>query len=80
MVRNAGKQLYGAVAHVKATNGGLTLRLTREDVADLHDRDHIQPRQVKSGQKYAINCPLRDQEALQLAVELTRRALTKVRS
>jgi len=79
MVRNDGPKKYGAVVYVKPSNGGLTLRLRPEDVADL-DEERIKLRNVASTQKYAVNCPLSDDEAVDLALSLTERALKKVRS
>ncbi|MET9878890.1 hypothetical protein ABZZ36_30290 [Actinacidiphila glaucinigra] len=78
MVRDAGVRRFGAVAYVKATNGGLTLRLTREDVAGL-DEPRIGFRAVRPGHQYVVNCPLRDDEAVQAALRLVRVALAKVR-
>ncbi|MFD3410572.1 hypothetical protein [Streptomyces cyaneofuscatus] len=78
MVRDDGKRRFGAVAYVKPANSGLTLRLTREDVADLAT-DYIQFRDVKAGHQYVVNCPLTSDEAVKWAVQLTHRALAKVR-
>ena len=78
MVRDAGKRRFGAVAYVQATNGGLTLRLTKEDVADLHD-EHIGIRDVKPGHRYVVTCALFDDDASSVALTLTARALAKVR-
>ncbi|MFG2910886.1 hypothetical protein ACGF13_38300 [Kitasatospora sp. NPDC048286] len=78
MVRDAGKRRFGAVAYVNAINAGLTVRLTPEDVDDLDD-PRIELRDVKSGHKYVVNCPLRDDETIDLALQLTSRALEKVR-
>ncbi|MFD8781222.1 hypothetical protein [Kitasatospora sp. NPDC059599] len=78
MVRDAGKRRFGAVAYVSAIHAGLTLRLTPEDVDDLDD-PRIELRDVKGGHKYAVNCPLRDDETVDLALQLTSRALEKVR-
>ncbi|MFB7948957.1 hypothetical protein ACFC6L_29040 [Kitasatospora phosalacinea] len=78
MVRDAGLRRFGAVAYVKAINAGLTLRLVPQDVADVDD-PRIELRDVKAGHKYVVNCPLRDEETLDLALQLTRRALAKVR-
>jgi hypothetical protein len=82
MVRDAGPkpQRYGAVVYVKATNGGLTLRLTEEDVTDLDDDPHIGFRDVRDGHQYVVNCPLRSDSAMKLALSLTERALAKVRA
>ncbi|WEH40663.1 hypothetical protein [Streptomyces sp. AM 2-1-1] len=79
MVRDDGPRRFGAVAYVKPANSGLTLRLTREDVADV-DPDHIQFRDVRAGHQYVVNCPLTSDEAIDWAVELTLRALAKVRT
>lgn len=79
MVRDDGPKKYGAVVYVKPGNGGLTLRLRPEDVEDLDD-ERIKLRNVAPTQKYAVNCPLRDKEAVDLALELTERALKKVRN
>ncbi|MGW7701992.1 hypothetical protein ACWGKU_26560 [Kitasatospora sp. NPDC054768] len=78
MVRDAGKRRFGAVAYVNAINAGLTLRLTPQDVADIDD-PRVELREVKDGHKYAVNCPLRDEETIDLALQLTARALDKVR-
>lgn len=78
MVRDDGVRRFGAVVYVKAINGGLTLRLTREDVADLADA-RIQFRDVRAGHQYVVNCPLRDEGMIDLALQLTKRALRKVR-
>ncbi|MFD4763375.1 hypothetical protein ACFWOJ_32360 [Streptomyces sp. NPDC058439] len=78
MVHNDGKRRFGAVAYVKPANSGLTLRLTHDDVADVPTK-HIQFRAVRAGHQYVINCPLTSDEAIECAVELTKRALDKVR-
>ncbi|MEU6198071.1 hypothetical protein [Streptomyces sp. NPDC047061] len=78
MVRDAGVRRFGAVAYVKATNGGLTLRLTREDVADVSD-PAISFRNVRAGHQYVVNCPLRNDAAVQVALRLVQLALGKVR-
>jgi hypothetical protein len=77
MVRDEEPRRFGAVAYVMPS-GRLTLRLRPEDVSDLTD-ERIKPRDVKASQKYAINCPLVDDKALDLAVTLTERALNMVR-
>jgi hypothetical protein len=63
---------------LKPRNAGLTLRLRPEHAEALED-DHIQFRDVVAKQRYALNCPLVDEESLELALELTRRALRLVR-
>lgn len=78
MIRDDGVRRYGAVAYVKPANGGLTLRLTKEDVADV-DPVRIKLRDVRPGHQYVVNCPLRDGETVRFAVDLTIRALAKVR-
>ena len=70
---------YGAVAYVNARNGGLTLRLTRDDVADLTG-PHVKFRNVQPRNEYQVNCPVTTPEAIDLAVTLTQRALDKVRA
>jgi hypothetical protein len=79
MVRDDGPRRFGAVAYVKPSNGGLTLRLRPEDVNDITN-ERIKPRDVAASQKYAINCPLVDEAAIDLAIELTQRALELVRT
>ncbi|MGY3681954.1 hypothetical protein [Streptomyces sp. TE33382] len=79
MVRDNGKRRFGAVAYVKPANSGLTLRLTRDDVADIAT-ECIHFRDVKDGHQYVVNCPLTSDEAVNWAVQLTQRALEKVRS
>jgi hypothetical protein len=78
MIRDDGVRRYGAVAYVKPANGGLTLRLTKEDVADV-DPARIKLRDVRPGHQYVVNCPLRDADTVRFAVDLTIRALRKVR-
>ncbi|GAB3077700.1 hypothetical protein [Pedococcus soli] len=78
MIRDDGKQRFGAVAYVKPHNSGLTIRLRPEDVEDLDDA-HIREREVVATQQYALNCPLVDDAAVETALELTKRALVKVR-
>jgi hypothetical protein len=78
MVRDSGPRRFGAVAYVHPASGRLTLRLQPQDVSDLED-SHIKARNVRAGHQYVILCPLVDDEAVQVAIELTRRALDKVR-
>lgn len=78
MIRDDGPQRYGAVVYVKPHNLGLTVRLRPEDVEDLADT-HIKPRDVVATQQYAVNCPLADDAAVEVALTLTERALAKVR-
>lgn len=78
MLRDDGPQRFGAVVYVRPRNTGLTVRLRPEDVADLDD-PHIRERDVKATQQYAIVCPLVDDDAVEVALELTKRALAKVR-
>jgi hypothetical protein len=78
LVYNAGPRHYGAVAYVNAKNAGLTLRLTRNDVADLSD-PHVKFRDVQGRNGYQINCPLKSPDAIDVAVKLTERALGKIR-
>jgi hypothetical protein len=70
--------MLGAVVYLKPSNGGLTLRLRPDDVMDISD-DRISLRDVRPADQYAVNCPLRDNQAVDLAVHLTARALAKVR-
>ncbi|PPS89357.1 hypothetical protein [Streptomyces sp. MH60] len=78
MVRDAGIRRYGAVAYVKPRNGGLTLRLTKEDVTDLNE-PHVSYRDVRPGHQYVVNCPLRDDDSVETALKLVQLALAKVR-
>ncbi len=77
LVYDAGPRRYGAVAYVSAKNAGLTLRLTRDDVADVTDRVKLRDVQPRNG--YQVNCPVATRDAIDVAVELTERALAKVR-
>jgi hypothetical protein len=77
MVRADAPKRFGAVAYAKPRIGGVTVRLRPEDCADMADR-YIQVRDVVETQAYAINCSLQDDAAVDVAVELTRRALKKV--
>jgi len=78
LVYDAGPRRYGAVAYVSAKNAGLTLRLTKDDVAGVTGPGiklrNVQPRNV-----YQVNCPVMTPDAIDLAVELTQRALETVR-
>ncbi|MEU4396623.1 hypothetical protein [Kribbella sp. NPDC023855] len=78
MVRDAGPRRFGAVVYVRPSNGGLTVRLRPEDVEDLDD-ERIKFRDVVESQKYAVNCPLIDDKAVDVALLLTERALQLVR-
>lgn len=78
LVYNAGPRHYGAVAYVNAKNAGLTLRLTKDDVAEVHD-PHIRFRDVQGRNGYQINCPLKSPDAIDVAVKLTIQALVKIR-
>jgi hypothetical protein len=78
LVYNAGPRRYGAVAYVNAKNAGLTLRLTKEDVADTASPG-IKFRDVQSGNGYQINCPVTSPDAIDLAIKLTQQALDKIR-
>lgn len=77
MVRDNGPRRFGAVAYVRP-NGGLTLRLQAADVEDVDD-ERVKARKVAKSQQYAINCPLVDDGAVELALSLTARALKKIR-
>jgi hypothetical protein len=79
MVRDAGPRLMGAVAYVKPSNGGMTLRLKEDDLSGLLPNDRISVRQVKAADPYGIFCPLKDDRAVEVAVSLTELALRKVR-
>ncbi|MGY3518172.1 hypothetical protein ACVMYR_17930 [Micromonospora sp. PTRAS2] len=78
MVRDDAPRRFGAVVYVKPSNGGLTLRLRPEDVADIND-ERVKLRRVAASQQYAVTCRLVDDEAVELALMLTGRALAKVR-
>jgi hypothetical protein len=77
LIYDAGPRRYGAVAYVSAKNGGLTLRLTRDDVSDVADQVKLRDVQPRNG--YQVNCPVTTPDAIDLAVKLTQRALDKVR-
>lgn len=78
MVRDDGPRRFGAVVRLKPANGGLTLRLFPEDVADVTD-ERAKLRRVAASDPYAVTCRLVDDEAVELALKLTSRALAKVR-
>jgi hypothetical protein len=78
LVYNAGPRRYGAAAYVNAKNAGLTLRLTKDDVAD-DTRRGIKFRNVQASNGYQVNCPVHTPDAIDLAIELTQQALDKVR-
>jgi TIR domain-containing protein len=79
MVRDRGPQRYGSVVYLRPANGGLTLRLRRGDVAFVDD-PHVRPRDVADRDPYQVNCPLSDDDAVQVALHLTKLALAKVRA
>lgn len=83
MIRDNGPQRYGAVAYLRPSNGGLTVRLGPEDLErlglDAQDT-RVQPRNVAPSDPYKINCPLQDPGAADLAFTLVRAALDIVRS
>ncbi|MFF0690269.1 hypothetical protein ACIQUO_29125 [Streptomyces albogriseolus] len=82
MIRDDGPQRYGAVAYLRPSNGGMTVRLSPDDIEDLGEKDNprIQYRSVSSSDPYKINCPLADEDALDLALDLVRAALEIVRT
>ncbi|MFM9634814.1 MULTISPECIES: hypothetical protein [Streptomyces] len=84
MIRDNGPQRYGAVAYLRPSNGGVTLRLSPDDLdglgLDEKDNGRIQPRNVAPSDPYKINCPLADDETATLAFRLVRAALETVRS
>ncbi|MGC9479850.1 hypothetical protein ACP4I1_37845 [Streptomyces sp. WG4] len=79
MIRDDGPQRYGAVAYLRPSNGGMTVRLTPEDIERLGEKDNpcIQYRSVAPSDPYKINCPLADEDAFDT---LVRAALKIVRS
>ncbi|MFD3328480.1 hypothetical protein [Streptomyces sp. NPDC058701] len=82
MIRDNGPQRYGAVAYLRPSNGGMSVRLGLDDLEKLGEKNnvHIQYRNVAPADPYKINCPLADEAALELALRLIRAALTIVRS
>ncbi|MGY5052397.1 hypothetical protein ACWDE0_43765 [Streptomyces sp. 900105755] len=82
MIRDDGPQRYGAVAYLRPSNGGMTVRLGPDDISDLSEEDRapIQYRNVAPSDPYKINCPLANQDAYDLALRLVRTALKIVRS
>ncbi|MGJ3558639.1 hypothetical protein ACR6C2_05245 [Streptomyces sp. INA 01156] len=84
MIRDNGPQRYGAVAYLRPSNGGMTVRLGPDDLEGFGLEEdvkrYIQPRNVAPSDPYKINCPLADEDALNLALALVRTALDIVRS
>ncbi|MFF3217047.1 hypothetical protein ACFYYB_41330 [Streptomyces sp. NPDC002886] len=82
MIRDNGPQRYGAVAYLRPSNGGLTVRLGPDDIEGIGEKDNvlIQYRNVAPTDPYKINCPLADDAALELALALVRAALNIVRA
>ncbi|MGW1404205.1 hypothetical protein ACWCRF_37560 [Streptomyces sp. NPDC002405] len=82
MIRDDGPQRYGAVAYLRPGNGGMTVRLGPDDLERLGQKDNprVQYRNVVPSDPYKINCPLADEEAFDLALDLVRAALNVVRS
>ncbi|MFE2975932.1 hypothetical protein [Streptomyces sp. NPDC059258] len=81
MIRDSGPQRYGAVAYLRPSNGGMSVRLGPDNIEELGEKDNprIQYRNVAPSDPYKINCPLADDEAFTLAVKLVRAALGAVR-
>jgi hypothetical protein len=83
MIRDDGPQRYGAVAYLRPSNGGLTVRLGAGDLEGLglgEQKGRIQHRNVAPSDPYKINCPLADDKAAELAFTLLNAALDIVRS
>ncbi|MFB7739941.1 hypothetical protein ACFC08_37595 [Streptomyces sp. NPDC056112] len=74
MIRDNGLQRYGAVAYLRPSNGGLTVRLGPDDLEHLERKDNprLQYRNVTPSDPYKINCPLADEEAFDPALDLGR--------
>jgi hypothetical protein len=70
--------MLGAVAYAKPRMGALDLRLLPADVADLTD-GRIKVLQRKATRPYQVRYHLSDDTAPDLALELTERALDKLR-
>ena len=78
MVRDDGPRRFGAVVYVNPRGGRLNFRLLGQDVEDVKGR--VTLRNIVKGQHhYRINLDLRSDEDVELAIDLTRRALAKVR-
>lgn len=78
MVRDDGPRRYGAVVYVNPRSAKLNFRLLEEDVDDVRDR--VTVRNIVKGQHhYRINLELASGPDVDLALELTKRALAKVR-
>ena len=73
-----GPRRFGAVTYVNPRGGKLHYRLLVEDVQDVEDRVALR-NIVKGKHHYRINLELHRQEDVDLALELTRRALAKIR-
>ncbi|MGV9503867.1 hypothetical protein ACWDQ0_36975 [Streptomyces sp. NPDC003642] len=82
MIRDDGPQRYGAVAYLRPSNGGMTVRLGPDDLERLGEGDNprVQHRNVTDSDPYKINCPLADEDAFDLALRLVRAALEAVRN
>lgn len=66
----------GAFAYLKPRNGGMTLRLTEEDIEGL-ELLHAYRNDSRPSAKYQINCPLRDDGAIDEALQLLHLAYEK---
>lgn len=78
MVRDDGLRKFGAVTYVKPHSASLGFRLLAEDVEDV--KEQVQLRNIVKGQhQYRVNLALHTQEDVELGLELTKRALAKVR-
>jgi hypothetical protein len=79
MFRDAGPRKFGAVAYLLPYSAKLDFRLRPEDVDDLKERVIV--RNIVKGQhEYHISLYLTTPDDVKLAIELTERALSKVRN
>lgn len=74
-----GVRRSGAVVYLRPWAGSLHLRLQRPDVWDLLGKDtRIVPRNIDPGNPHGITVELIDDDSIDLALELTKRAIAKV--
>ncbi len=78
MIHDDGVRRFGAVAYLKPHTGIVNVRLQAEEVTDVLG-GIVTLRAVRRGHPNVVNCELDDLEAVSTAIDLTKRALDKVR-
>lgn len=79
MIYADGPRYLGAAVYLRPTAGNLHFRLQAQDVEDLIGEDpRLTVRNVRSDNVHAVQFDLSDDDAVDQALELTKRALAKI--